>query len=203
MKVLDSLAKFAEYRFDYTKLYNNSEFRSVLDILDKIYDPHEKISENDRALLRTLNVRDGVSVFVFDKKNGELYLYDVLRINRDYGYGSKTKAYDSVEETVSGLDDASKQKFEYYANFNFPILVEVEDISQPNTGRLLYTKYEEDGTFHNAIPAVKLAFKPLMKQNLFKRVIDRREIEEEGCLKVRDYSDQDKVWIWGYSSKLV
>lgn len=196
MDVLNSITR-SEYRFDYSKLYFNSDFSTVLNIIDKIYDPDARLSQKEKELLQNLNVRDGVSIFVFDSKTKNLYLYDVLRIIRDY----KTKIVE-YKDIMNCLDGFSKEKFEYFSKFNYPIIVEVDDIESPNEDFKFYPNF--DGViFQPAFPAVRFAFESLKRQKLFKKVLLDKTIREEGCLQIKDHSNKNSIWVWGYSSKLV
>lgn len=198
LQALNSLSK-NENRFCYTKLYHDSGFKDIIQILDRLYDPDASLTENEKEILRVLNVRDSVTVFLKDNKTHNVYMYDVLRTIRDYSI--KEYPLESLNEL--DIDDLSRQRIEYFSEFSIPIIVEVEDLDYPRE-RKVYPKF--DGTIFYIMGgkrALDLSFKKLKEKGLFKRVIQNRVLTEEGCVQVRDNSDSNMTWIWGFSSKLV
>jgi ribosome-interacting GTPase 1 len=196
---LDSLSR-NENRFNYVKLYQNSEFKEIMSILDKLYDPEIKLTESEKDTMRALNARDGITVFVRDKNTNDIYLYDVLRIIRDYAI---VNYYFSSDLNTVEMDDLARQKIEYFSEFSNPLIVEIENLDYPRE-RKIYPTF--DGTIFyvsGGKRAIDSSFKNLKEKGLFKRIVQSRVLREEGCVQVRDTSDSRMSWIWGFSSKLV
>lgn len=202
LQVLKSLVQ-NEYRFNYLKLFFTSEFSDIITTLKKIYDPDVRLTEKEKQTLRNLNVRDGISIFVIGKRGDEeaLTFYDVLRIVRDYRI-KKCYFGSEANERIRDLDELSQLKFNYYSKFYLPLIAEIDDFYEHNQSKLRI-RFEEPKFFRPSIPIIKLAFEPLIQQKLFRQTINNRQIIEEGCITMNDYSDRQKVWVWGYSSKLV
>ncbi len=199
LPVLDSLSR-NENRFNYVKLYQNSEFKEIMSILDKLYDPEIKLTESEKDTMRALNARDGITVFVRDKNTNDIYLYDVLRIIRDYAI---VNYYFSSDLNTVEMDDLARQKIEYFSEFSNPLIVEIENLDYPRE-RKIYPTF--DGTIFyvsGGKRAIDSSFKNLKEKGLFKRIVQSRVLREEGCVQVRDTSDSRMSWIWGFSSKLV
>jgi CRISPR-associated helicase Cas3 len=199
MPVLNSLSR-NENRFSYRNLYLNSEFKGIIAILDRLYDPDAILTENEKGCLRTLNARDSVNVFVLDRKTRSVYLYDVLRTVRDYSI----REYYSLGDFGSlELDDSTKQRIDYFSEFSIPLIAEIEDLDYPRENKA-YPKF--DGTIFyigGGKRALDYSFKTLKEKGLFKCVLTNRVLREEGCIQVRDNSDSNMTWVWGFSSKLV
>jgi CRISPR-associated helicase Cas3 len=199
LQALDSLSK-NESRFSYAKLYSNSEFKGIIEILDKLYDPESKLTENEKEIMQALNARDGLSVFVIDKKTNELFLYDALRIIRDYRIAG---CHFINELDTMGVTDSARQKVEYFSQFSNPLIVEIDDLDYPQDKKV-YPKF--DGTIFYSSGGkrvIDFCFKNLKEKGLFKRVINNSVLREEGCVRVSDYSNSSMSWIWGFSSKLI
>jgi hypothetical protein len=150
--------------------------------------------------MRALNARDGFSVFVIDKKTNELFLYDVLRIIRDYRIAG---CHFTNELDAMGVTDSARQKVEYFSQFSNPLIVEIEDLDYPQD-RKVYPKF--DGTIFYSSGGKRVldfCFNNLREKGLFKRVITSSVLREEGCVRVSDYSNSSMSWIWGFSSKLI
>jgi CRISPR-associated helicase Cas3 len=199
LPVLDSLSR-NENRFNYVKLYQNSEFKEIMSILDKLYDPEIKLTESEKDILRALSAREGVTVFVRDKKTNDIYLYDVLRIIRDY---TIVDYHFSNDLSTIRMNELARQKIEYFSEFSNPLIVEIENLDYPRE-RKIYPTF--DGTIFyvgGGKRALDFSFKNLKEKGLFKRVVQNRVLREEGCAQVRDSSDSRMSWVWGFSSKLV
>jgi len=202
LEVLDSLVQ-NEYRFNYSKLFYDSDFNGIIAILVKLYQPDARLTEKEKEVLRNLSARDSISIFVIGKtgKEEKLTYYDVLRVVRDYEV--KKIYFDlEAERRIKDLDDLSQQKFEYYSIFYLPIVTEIDNFLEP-TQKKLRISFEEPFFFHPSIRIVKMAFEPSIRRRLFRATINNRQIIEEGCITTQDKSDKQKVWVWGYSSKLV
>lgn len=199
LPVLDSLSR-NENRFNYAKLYLNSEFKEVINILDKLYDPEIKLTENEKETMRALNARDGITVFVRDRKTNSIYLYDILRIIRDY----QIVDYHFLSDlNTIEMNDLARQKIEYFSEFSNPLIVDIEDLDYPRE-RKVYPTF--DGTIFyigGGKRAIDFSFKNLKEKGLFKCVVQSGILREEGCVQVRDSSDSRMWWVWGFSSKLV
>ncbi len=200
LQVLDSLSR-NENRFNYSKLYQTSEFRHVIDNLDKIYDPETRLSENEKEMMRTLNARDGISVFLRDRKNNDIYLYDLLRIIRDY----QIVDYRFLSNlNTSEIREFDRQKIEYFSEFTNPLILEIENLDYPQE-RKVYPTF--DGTIfysYGGKRAMDFCFKNFKEKGLFKRVVNSNVLREEGCVQVKDYSNpRNMSWVWGFSSKTV
>jgi len=202
LKVLDSISG-DEYRFNYRKLFFNSEFSSIVKTLLKLYYPDARLSIEEKQVLRDLKIRDNVSVFVLGGRDGErvLSLYDVLRVLRDYKI-EKIYFSKDAEEKVEELDTLSQQKFRYHSKFCTPSILEIDNFYQPHEGKLMI-RFEEPKIFHPPFCILDIIFGPLIQRGLVKPVINNRQVIEEGCVTTQDWSDKQKVWVWGYSSKLV
>ena len=132
---LDSLSR-NENRFNYSKLYLNSEFREITKILDKLYDPEIKLTENEEEIMRSLNARDGITVFVRDRKTSDIYLYDVLRIIRDYQIED---CHFPGELNKMEINDLAIQKIDYFSEFSNPLIVEIENLDYPRDKKVYPT----------------------------------------------------------------
>ncbi|MEW6685058.1 MAG: type I-D CRISPR-associated helicase Cas3' [Candidatus Edwardsbacteria bacterium] len=192
-----------EYRFNYLNLYSNSEFTSIIKNILALYNPDERLSSEQKDALRVLNVRDGVSAFILGKwsETPILIIYDILRAIRDY----EVKQFyfgDNALKRVRELDKLSQARFEYYSQFIPPLILEVDGFTMPQKDRLSI-KFKPPFIFYPNFPFLRSAFEQLYQKGLFTQTIIDRVIIEEGCVRIPDYSDRDKVWVWGYSSKLV
>lgn len=203
LKFLNELVSY-EYRFNYLKLYLHSEFTPILNSLLDLYDPESRLNEEEKNLLRLLQARDSVSAFILGKREGEplLITYDILRAIRDYKI-KKTYFGSEAQERIKDLDKLSQLYFEYYSQFLTPLILEIEEFTEPSESKLM-VKYKEPFIFYpDPYSSLKKAFSSLHKEDLYKPVILNRSILEEGCIRVRDFSDKQKVWIWGFSSRLL
>lgn len=199
ISILDSLSK-NENRFNYKRLYLDSEFKAIIQTIDKLYDPEASLTEPEKEYLRALNARDSITVFIREQKTHTLYTYDVLRTIGDYqveGY-HLPRDLDTLE-----MDDLSRQRLEYFSEFSIPLVVDIKDLDSPRERRI-HPKF--DGTIFYVAGgkrALDHSFKILKEKSLFKRVLQNPTLREEGCIQVRDYSDPNMTWVWGFSSKLV
>ena len=150
--------------------------------------------------MRALNARDGITVFVRDRNTNDIYLYDVLRIIRDYQI---VDCHFPSELNTIEMNDLARQKIEYFSEFSNPLIVEIENLDFPRD-RKVYPTF--DGTIFYASGGkrvIDFCFKNLKEKGLFKRAVNSSVLREEGCVRVRDNSNSRMSWIWGFSSKLV
>lgn len=197
--VLDKLG-MNEYRFDYQRLYLSSPFSEIIHSLIRLYDPDIHLSNDEYDLLRLLHIRDSVTCFVLGNWKGreKLVLYDVLRAVRDY----RVKRWfygDEVTVRLASLDQTTREMFVYYSQFVLPVVLEIEDFAVSEDK--LYIRFQEPSFFQPSLPYVKACFSPLLDRELLVKATSSRIIWEEGCITLPDWSDKQKVWVWGFSSK--